>query len=220
MLTVIFHGAAYDAMPEPVEDAERRLNRITVTRASPFMGTLHVKLIVAPDAALAATGYENVELQFMPVIRDANGDLAPAIKAEDGRHLVTAERSTDVEQNAFKVLPTEKIIMSPGEYVLSQVSFTDRGSDKKQSYCLSSGTFKFDVRAQDVIFLGQLVLKSPPAIEATAEDHLVFQDISPIAGLKGWRRRPDNLLQMQPTQAHFTPNAIFCPDDGKEIAGW
>ena len=221
-ICILCSGRAYYASAQENEDTERRLSRVTVSRASPFVGTLHVKLVVSPSSDSDTYGSSNIEMLFVPFIREEGGSISPTVTSEDGRHRLTTALAEGKEANPYRLLPTEKMYLPSGEYLLSQIRFipNDREDAEIKAYCLSGGTFAFDIRAQDVLFLGRLVLKSPNEIDSQLNDEPIFSDVTPIDQLSGWRRRPDNLLKIVPSQISFDATDIFCPDAQTAIQGW
>ncbi len=207
---------------DQAQESERRLGRITISRASPYMGTLHVKLVVAPTQHADPYASANVELMFVPVIFGDGGEVTSAADMDDGRHRLTARRTDGDETDPYRILPTEKMVMSPGTYLLSQIRYLPKDGEDlpPKTFCLSKGSFAFDVRAQDVIYLGRLVLKPPSDIDSSTGAGPAFTDLTPLDQLTGWRRRPDALLKVTPSPISFPKGEAFCPEARLDIAGW
>ena len=204
------------------EDAERRLSRVTVSRPSPFVGTLHVKTVIKPSSDSIESHPRDVELLFVPVVENDQGEIIAAARASDGRHRLIARRDQSQKNDPYKLLPTEKMILVPGRYVLSQIRFLD-DSDigaTSSAYCLADGSFSFTIRARDTLFLGQLVLSPPEELAAASPESPRFSEASPIEQLKGWRRRPDGLSRIYPREVNFAADDTFCPESNTVIAGW
>lgn len=215
-------GLFAPALPAAADenDDERRMHVVRITAPSPWIGTLHVKLVVSAGSEGEAAAPKGVELLFVPVINDDDGKLSPAVSSEEGKQTLSVGQGDIALVEPHRRLPTKKILLAPGEYILSQVRYLGAGGETIGTYCMSERTIGFDIYASDLVFLGQLQLKPPGMIERDGEQPQVFSQGYSLDDLKGWRRQKDQLSGLVLHEASFEPSDLFCPNGGLPVAAW
>lgn len=242
----LFSGAALIELPQtddtkaPAQE-ELVLDGVTAkgvvpTEDAPQTGTLLIRpVLIARNKRRSITQLRRIVLVFKPIEELADGNIKIYTEQNKEEYNITLippfqidPAETRIKHKVdLKEFATQSIDLPGGTYTLGEVHYHTGFNNAVNtqlsavSYCLSKGTFAFDIRNGEVGYIGALGITDLPANIGKASDHnpIAALDQNPALQNK-YNAEEKNIIPVAVDGINFEEEGDVCTGKAHTVAGW
>jgi len=232
--------------PAPSENA-RTLNAVTSTGVKPDENAIRTgKLLIRPvliakDKRNAITATNKVVLVFKPIQDTDEGNVELYTDQEKEEYRITltpplavsTETATRIQPKIrLRAFDTKAIDLPGGTYTLSEVHYHTGDPIAQQvnpihptiqvvSYCLSEGSFAFDIQNNQVGYLGAIGISDLPSNRIDRDEHTPLRALDQDPRKQNKRGvAKEAITSLSIDAINFTDRSDLCSATKYNVAGW